>query len=225
MNRIFVPCRTPEMWQRELAEPDRHWRAGYSAHALAHRWLGANDFPEPVRSALAGSGLEAFQDLELLIALPEHRVPLPPSGGHPSQTDVWVLARGRQGLLSLAVEGKVHEPFGERVEDWLRDGSPGKVARLGFLREQLGLTAVPGTIAYQLLHRAASAVIEAKRFTARHAVLVVHSFSAVETGREDYRRFLDLLGVEGEAGAVVRTTAKTAVPLSVAWVRDPIEAS
>jgi hypothetical protein len=36
---------------------------------------------------------------------------------------------------------------------------------------------VPDAIRYQLLHRAASVVIEAERFNASYAVLPVHSFS------------------------------------------------
>ncbi len=110
--RVLVPAVSPEDWQRLLAEPDKHWRRGYSAHAIAHCWQEADGFPEEIAGVL--SRCPRFEKLELLIAIPEHQVPLP--GGHrPSQNDVWALARGPHGLVSIAVEGKVSEPFGEPV--------------------------------------------------------------------------------------------------------------
>ena len=114
----------------------------------------------------------------MLLALPEHRVPLP-GGGHPSQTDLMVYAHNLGGaLVVLAIEGKVAEPFGPLVGEWRADASGGKEARLHALRRTLGLDDGPelDVLRYQLLHRAASALIEAGRFSAQHAVLLVHSF-------------------------------------------------
>ena len=56
-------------------------------------------------------------------------------------------------------------------------------------------------IRYQLLHRTASALIEAERFCAGHALMLVHSFSQTHEWFEDYARFLRLLknGVRAEA--------------------------
>ncbi len=58
---------------------------------------------------------------------------------------------------------------------------------------------VPGAIRYQLLHRAASAIIEAKRFGAPHAIMLVHSFSQTHEWFADYAAFAKLLGVEGQS--------------------------
>lgn len=85
---------------------------------------------------------------------------------------------------------KVHESFGPRLEEWLRDASNGKQRRLAFLRSTLGIEEeLPGSIRYQLLHRTASPLIEATRIGARYAAMIVHSFSDEDAWLEDYRAF------------------------------------
>jgi hypothetical protein len=61
-------------------------------------------------------------------------VPLP-GGRRESQNDAWVLAQCDSGLVSMTVEGKVSEPFGELVGDWFANPSKGKEDRLRFLCE------------------------------------------------------------------------------------------
>lgn len=60
------------------------------------------------------SDIELFKNISLLLAFPEHKVALP-GGPRPSQNDIFVLARGNNQLVSLTVEGKVLEPFGDTV--------------------------------------------------------------------------------------------------------------
>lgn len=38
MSHIYIPTTSPEDWRRLLAEPDKHWKRGYSARALACCW-------------------------------------------------------------------------------------------------------------------------------------------------------------------------------------------
>jgi 5'-deoxynucleotidase YfbR-like HD superfamily hydrolase len=223
MPEIFVPSRGPEDWRRLLGRPERHWRPEHSAAQLAHAWERARDLPRPVRAVL--ETVEAFHGLQLLLAIPEHQVDLPPSG-HPSQTDVWALARGAKSLVSLAVEGKVAESFGATIGDLRREGSDGQRSRLRSLCEMLGLADPPDTLRYQLLHRAASALLEAERFTARDAVLLVQSFGAGNAGFEDFRAFARLLGADPAVGHVVPTTRVVPAQLWLAWVHmgqlDPV---
>ena len=83
----------------------------------------------------------------------------------------------RSGYGVIAVEGKAREPFGPLVSEW--NDSPGKQARLESLCEQLGLDPVAaGGLYYQLLHRTVSAIREARRYGAREALMLVHSFDA-----------------------------------------------
>lgn len=131
-----------------------------------------------------------------------------------------VLARNDAGLVSIAVEGKVDEPFGPTLGEWLADASAGKRARLAGLGTLLSLaTEPPPGTRYQLLHRTASALIEAQRFHASAAVLLVHSFSPSGMWYADYAAFAALLGVDSAPGAVVDTSERGGVRLFLGWVR------
>jgi len=161
-----------------------------------------------------------FPAIEMLLALPEHQVFLP-GGSRPSQNDIWVLARSAGQLISIAVEGKVSEPFGPTVQEWRAKASPGKSERLNFLCGQLGIqSAVPDSLRYQLLHRAASAVIEATRFGAAHALMLVHSFSQSSERFQDYAAFVALLGGnEPQENSLVSVGARSGIQLHLGWVR------
>ncbi|GAB4580874.1 MAG: hypothetical protein Fur0022_36180 [Anaerolineales bacterium] len=175
MNHIYIPTSSAGDWRKFLAEPDKQWRSGYSAKELAECWESANGFPAELQSMFAKSENQVLSELELLLAIPEYQVDLA-DGNRPSQNDLFVLARAKDGqLVSIMVEGKVSEPFGETLEIWLQDASEGKKKRLKILRDILGLKIEPPlNIRYQLFHRMASAILEAKRFNAKYAVMVVH---------------------------------------------------
>lgn len=213
MSKIYIPTTSAEQWAPFLAEPT-HWRPGYSARTLAYSWQEANGFPTEVHTVLATQ----FPAIELLLALPEHPVPLP-GGSRPSQNDLWVLARTAGQLISITVEGKVSEPFGPTVQEWHPEASAGKSQRLAFLCEQLGIPLpVPRNIRYQLLHRTVSALIEAHRFGAAHAVMLVHSFSPSNQWFQDYAAFASLLGGTALENVIVSIGPRSGVLLHLAWV-------
>jgi len=217
MSRIYIPAASADQWAALLADPTKHWRTGFSARTLAHSWQEAQGFPAEVKDAL--DTVDALRGSELLLAIPEHQVSLP-GGGRPSQNDIWALARANRQLVSVAVEGKVAEPFGPTLGEWLEQPSPGKSQRLAFIQSELGLTSQPdSSIRYQLLHRTASAVLEAKRFGASHAVMVVHSFSQEHQWFGDFAAFAGLLGVGAEVGRVFTVGEREGVRLHVGWVR------
>lgn len=193
MPRIYIPTTGPESWQGLLADPTKHWRRGYSARTLAHAWEAASGVPPEVAGLL---GVE----VELLLALPEHKVPLP-GGERASQTDLFALVRADGKTVSVAVEGKVNEPFGQTINDWFDAPSAGKRERLSFLCSKLGLAFPPaGHLHYQLFHRAASAVLEAERFKTDEAAMIVHSFSTDRTWFDAFAQFSAAFGVSVEAG-------------------------
>src|SRR5271169_1328398 len=128
MSKIYVPTKSPDDWQRFLAEPDKQWKTGFSAKTLAHCWQHADGLPREIASMLRAHG----DPVELLLALPEHKVPLPGSSLGASQNDVFALARVGDLTFTIMVEGKVREPFGETLGDWLRNASDGKRERLAF---------------------------------------------------------------------------------------------
>ena len=214
MSRIYIPASSAEQWAQFLAEPVKHWRQGFSARTLAYSWQEAGGFPSEVGSVLASE----FPSTELLLALPEHKVPLP-GGSRSSQNDIWVLARCNGQLISIAVEGKVSEPFGPTIQEWQAESSPGKTERLAYLLSLLGLSSVPDTTRYQLLHRTASAIIEAQRFNAAHAVMLVHSFSQSSEWFQDYAAFVALMGGSAKENSMISVGSRSGVSLHLAWVR------
>ena len=214
---ILRPTDGPDDWKQFLAEPDKHWKPGYSAHCLAHCWEGANGLPGAVRDAFRTA--DRFRDLEPLLAIPEVQVDLP-GGARSSQTDLWLLARVPDGLVSVAVEGKVAESFGPYLEEWQVAASAGKAERLAFLLDVLHLKDPGARLRYQLLHRTASAILLARRFHARHAVTMVHSFSDSAIGFADYQAFATALGAAAVAGRVVEVPGHSNPTLSLGWVQD-----
>lgn len=192
-RRIFVPTVGTDDWRRLLADPEKQWRLGFSAWALAHSWEAANGWPPEVVSIFRSSPESALTQIELLLAFPELKVSLPPRG-KPSQNDLFVLGKAADGqLVAIAVEGKVDEPFGPTLTEWNTPVSTGKTVRLHYLAHTLGLPDVlPPSIRYQLLHRAASALILATRFNARYALMLVHSFSPTRKWFDDYQSFVRL---------------------------------
>lgn len=216
MNKIFIPVTKPKDWKQLLAEPQKHWKKGNSARALAYCWQEADGMPKDVEAVLLQ--VPEFDGLEPLIVIPEHHVSLP-GRKQPTQNDCWVLARTTGELISIAVEGKVSEPFGPTIDEWMKDASEGKKERLSYLCSLIGLdVSLLGNIRYHLLHRTASAIIEAKRFHAKYAVMLVHSFSQTAEGFDDYNHFVELSGVTAETNKIVFGGKYLDVHLYLAWV-------
>jgi len=216
MSKIFIPTTNPEQWAHFLAEPAKHWKQGYSARTLAYCWQEADGFPGSVLNVLTKA--VPFKDIEMILAIPEHQVALP-GGTRPSQTDLWVLSRCKSGLVSIAVEGKVSEPFGPTVGEWLSEASPGKKERLNYLCTKLNIHAPPDHIRYQLIHRTVSAIIEAERYHAKHAVLLIHSFSQSDEWFDDYKNFAMLFNATAQIDEIISAGSLSNIELHLAWVR------
>jgi hypothetical protein len=137
---------------------------------------------------------------------------------HPNN-DIWVLARSDGQIISITVEGKVSEPFGPTVQEWQAEFSPGKAKRLADILSLLSLPSVLETTRYQLLHRTASAIIEAQRFNAAHAVMLVHSFSKSSEWFQDYSAFASLMGCKPSKDSMVSVGSRAGISLHLAWVR------
>lgn len=219
MNNIYIPSKSSESWKELLAEPDKQWKSGYSARSLAYCWEEAQGFPESIKEVFNECTYKLFHSIEFLLGIPEHKVELPPKGGHPSQNDLYVLAKSNDELISITVEGKVNEPLGELVSEWIVDGSPGKFERLEFLIELLELNNKDlSQIRYQLLHRTASALLEAQRFSAPHALMMVHSFSQEHKWFEDFADFVALYGIEAKFNTIHHVGEISGKELYLAWI-------
>ena len=222
-DRLFFaePITRPEDIIPRLAKQGRHWKKGYSAYELAHSWVGAKGIPDPVVAVLHQA--EEFLGMELIDGFFEKETDLR-SRGRPSQTDLLALTGDGEGFTVLGVEGKVDEPFGPLISEWLTDASANKRARLSVLQQTLGLADHNvSNLRYQLLHRTAAAIYEAQRYKVRRALMLVHSFSEGHSWFDDFRVFADAIGtpVSGtnELSAEVEVEG---VSLRLGWVADEI---
>ncbi len=219
MNKFYIPINGPLSWKALLADPEKQWRKGYSARTLACCWEEAQGFPISVVDVFHSSRFELFHAVEFVLGIPEHKVALP-GKGYDSQNDLFVLAKSGGELVSIAVEGKVSEPFSnETVEEWLKGGSQNKQARVQGLAGIIGLSVsdiLP--IRYQLIHRTASALLEAERFCASHAMMLVHSFSQTHAWFEDYAAFVGLYGQKAEVDTLVYAGEVGGRHLYLGWV-------
>lgn len=214
MTRIYFPSTGPEDWRRLLADPVKHWCEGYSAMTLAACWEHADGLPPEISQILADLGPAP----ELLMALPEHKVPLPGANRGDSQSDVFALVRAGTRTIACAVEGKVDEPFDKPLSDWLINASNGKRQRLAYICDLLNLAQpLPDELHYQLLHRTAAAVIEAKRFKTDAACMIVHSFSRTGKWFDEFERFAAVFGKQANQGKLLTVRPDSDPPLYIGW--------
>lgn len=218
MTKIYIPSAGPDSWQQFLAKPEEQWRTGYSARSLAYSWEEADGFPKEIQEAIGASDISGLGDIAPLLVIPEHKVSLP-GGIRASQNDVFMLASHGKGLISMTIEGKVEEPFGETIAKWEPDSTPGKRERFEFLVNLLELQSRDlSQVYYQLIHRTASAIIEAKRFHADTAVMLVHSFSQSHIWFREFCVFAGHLGVKPERNRLYGCGNRSGIELYIGWV-------
>ncbi len=205
MPKLHTATRSIHDWRMRLGDPEKHWKKGASAMETAVSWelaaKSASGLPEPIASLFAHS---EFGEGELLLGVAEHKVPLEGTGGA-SQCDVWALVRTAVGTVSLAVEAKAQESFGEGNEtlaDWLNSGTSkgskaNRTIRKCHLLECLpaGIDGAYDAIPYQILQRCAASVIEARRFGLQNAAFVVQAFLSPSKSFEMFERFCQALGI------------------------------
>ena len=77
-----------------------------------------------------------------------------------------------------------------------------------------------GHLRYQLLHRTVSALIEADRYGARQALMLVHSFDSDDSSFDAYQAFAHALGIENaQLNAVTTAAMRNGVSLRLGWSR------
>ena len=216
-----IPVLRPEDIIPYLAAQEYHWAEGHSAYELSYRWIEAGDIPVSVASVLSQS--PALRGIRLINGFFEYQVGLN-TRGHASQTDLMAFVDAKNGAALLAVEGKVRESFGLSVGSWNK--TDGKDDRIRSLCDLLGLfydDVVYLNVKYQLVHRTASAVLEAQRRGIHRAVMLVHSFDPSNSHFCDLHCFSDLFGSGvKKPDQISEFTTVGGVELSFAWVTDPI---
>lgn len=221
--RIYAPAAGLQTWRNGLADPETQWVRTKSAFETAVFWEVGARGPRGLHSRLIDllDQEDLLKQSELVASFPEHRVRLP-GGSTASQSDVWAILSTPRGLVSVAVEGKAGETFGGTVGEWRTAPSEGKMKRLAFLCEHLGLAdGVSDSIRYQLLHRTVSAILEADRIGAIAAAVIVLSFTEDAKSKDDFCAFGTCLRTDVVAGRLCRATAPSRRPLFLGWLDVP----
>jgi hypothetical protein len=193
--------------------------------SIAESWEKSRGIPDEIKKIFTQSGVHRFSEFELLFATPEYKVMLE-GGQRPSQNDLFAVIKVEDGIMTMTVEWKAREDFGPTLGEWKQKTSVnGAKKRLEMLKKNLNLTEEPsGHIRYQLLHRTASAVIEAKKFHAVCAAMVVQSFakSTKENHYEDFQEFVKLFQPEYNGGLVHLTKVQD-IDLYAGWVWTEVD--
>jgi len=160
---------------------------------MAETWENASGLPSEIASVFHASKDGYFKDLQLALVIPEYKVPLE-GGTQPSQNDVFALLSSEKGLTALTVEGKAREDFGPTLAQWRSKVSEeGYRKRIDHILASTGLRdQIPEHIRYQLLHRTASAVIEANRFHCKAAAMIVQSVHILHNAQAELSKLKDL---------------------------------
>ncbi len=222
MNRLNTATRGIGSWRERLADTDRQWKRGFSALETAVSWElasgGESGLPAPIDKLFRET---SRGEPVLMFAVAEHKVDLP-GGDAASQCDVWAVVNTLAGMLSLTVEAKANEAFGDEVlEKWLMAGGTERSAhnrriRWDYVRSHLPQSDAFLQVRYQLLHRCAASVIEAKRLGFQHAAFVVQAFNTPAKSFQDYADFCQALKIPAVRGGMA-TTAVDGISLGVGW--------
>ena len=222
MNRLYIETRGIGSWRARLASPDHHWKRRFSAFETAVSWeLAARSksgIPDPIEKLFRASG---YGEPVLILAAAEHKVPLP-GGNAASQSDVWAVVNTSLGMLSLTVEAKAKESFGDAILHTWREGDGSdaskrnRIDRWNYLCLHLPKADSFDQVRYQMLHRCASAVIEAKRLGFTHAAFVVQAFETPHESFQDYEVFCDALKIPAARGTMALTTVD-GIRLGIGW--------
>ena len=183
----------------------------------AAAWESSSDsLPTEIKALLESSKDEALVGQRLLIATPEWQVPLE-GGETTSNTDVLAICRNDDGLCVIAVEAKVLEDFGPLLGEKRAKASSGQIARLNYLHALLQVSHFDDSIRYQLLHRTASALLTAREFHAKSAMMLVHAFGSKPNLRADFEAFCAALGGRELAPLIYKVPSFDRPCLYLAW--------
>jgi hypothetical protein len=227
MSRLCIATRGIGSWRERLASPETQWRRCYSAFETAVSWEYASSsstgLPQPIAELFRDT---PYENLVLQLAIAEHKVDLP-GGRAASQCDVWAVVKTSKGMLSLTVEAKARETFGDDIlERWLDAGGTeesksNRKTRWDYVQSHLPKSESFFQVRYQILHRCAASVIEAKRLGFQHAAFVVQAFNSPEESFQNYAAFCQALQIPGKRGGLA-TTSVDGVSLSVGWADCPL---
>lgn len=181
---------------------------------LARAWFREGDVAVPREFSELLRSYPRLQGLVFEQGVPEHVTRLP-ERGEGRNHDLWLLGRTSREQITVCVEAKADEPFGDRsvgdyLESALQQRTNGKATRAPERIEALfsmvdgSSSSLPespwASIPYQLLTAICGTAIQARVDQSTIAVFAVHVFqtastelSKLETNRSAFSRFVEIL--------------------------------
>ena len=218
MLRLTRPDRTPINCVDEWTRPkeDYQWKEGRSAMELAKAWFRSGKLAPPAELVSLLQSSKELQGLMLEKGIPEHVTPLPVRGEGRNH-DLWLIGEAGGQKITICVEAKADEPFGndtvkayraaglQKRKEEKPTGVPERIEKL--LALVSGATEPWDSIRYQLLTAITGTALQAKSDGAAMAVFVVHEFHTsstvkdkVEQNAKDFDQFIKALGCK--AGSI-----------------------
>jgi hypothetical protein len=211
--KFSTPDEAPITRWEDWARPKRgyQWVPGRSAMELAKAWFTDGHLSAPQELTDLLHSHPRLNDLKLIRGVPELVTSLPVRGEGRNH-DLWLLGRTDRDSVTICIEAKVDEPFGnETIAEYratalhrrgkgARTGAPERIDAL--LKIVGGPASAWDSIRYQLLTAICGTVLQAKQDSSSLAVFVVHEFRTdktklenVQRNSEDYERFLAVIGI------------------------------
>lgn len=206
-----------DQWTRPKKK-DVHWADERSAMELAKAWFRGGQLSVPAELSDLFASSPRLEGLQLMQGVPELVTHLP-ERGEGRNHDLWLRGCTPRESVTICIEAKADEPFGNHTVAEYRDfkpkdkeGNPRRTrvpARIEELLRLVGGTAsVWDTVMYQLLTAICGTVIQAQKDFSNLAVFVVHEFRTNKTIEKNLQRngrdfavFLQAIGVDPPAYA------------------------
>jgi hypothetical protein len=186
---------------------------------MADSWFVSEDMPATVRRVMATD--EYLRDAEFLDGWLERETDLQDGIQGATQTDLLGLFGVGDKLGVLGIEAKVTESFGPLISEKL-GGSEDARLRVRQLCDLFRLDPDhAGHLRYQLVHRTAAIILEARRFRSNIGVLIIQSFCPDRTGLSDCAAFFEAIGMSGfHDGGLIGARRFAGVDLWAGWASD-----
>lgn len=206
------PITSWEQWTRP--KRDYQWKPGRSAMELAKSWFpdDAPSVPPEIKSILLSH--PRLEGIRLTRAIPELVTPLP-ERGEGRNHDLWILGKTPLEQITICVEAKAEEPFGNytvaeyrdlamhRRQQGISTTAPERIEAL--LQMVGGDASVWDSVSYQLLAAICGTVIQARGDGSQLAVFLVHEFQKdlttadqLQRNAENFELFLRTVGIESD---------------------------
>lgn len=203
LNRAGSPIFTWEDWTRPKKED--HWEEGRSAMELAKAWFRGSTAECPVELDTLLRSAPFLEGLRLLEGRPEFVTSLP-MAGEGRNHDLYIRADSADGKISICVEAKADEPFGNTLLDEFAKARKRNPGTRVHIRARRLIQILTGTdvnpekspwkyLRYQLLTGLSGTALQASRDGAKMGVFIVHEFVTHKTRYELHARNWDDLAV------------------------------